>query len=153
MNYEKHKAMAMKTPGWNLANETGQAAMIDLAFNMGGSWYKSWPNTTKALAKGDFEAAAQGLKDSKWYTQVKDRAVKIVDMIRNGRNKLDTETMPVKIGETIKTLSTENADIKKDMSQGSSAGGAVIIQNNNTTQAKSVTHRSAPQEQLNPTMR
>ena len=55
--------------------------------------------------------------------------------------------------EQLNSMSTENADMKKDMSQGSSAGGTVIIQNNNTTQAKNVTHRSAPQEQLNPTMR
>lgn len=56
-------------------------------------------------------------------------------------------------GENIDNVSKNNNDMKKDMSQGSSAGGPVIIQNNNTTQAKSVTHRSAPQEQLNPTMR
>ena len=55
--------------------------------------------------------------------------------------------------EALNNRSIENADIKKDMSQGSSAGSPVIIQNNNTTQAKNVTHRSAPQEQLNPTMR
>ena len=55
--------------------------------------------------------------------------------------------------EQLNSMSTENADMKKDMSQDSSAGGPVIIQNNNTTQSKSVTHRSAPQEQLNPTMR
>ena len=57
------------------------------------------------------------------------------------------------VGTQISDTSHQNADIKKDMSQGSFAGGPVIIQNNNTTQAKNVTHRSAPQEQLNPTMR
>ena len=55
--------------------------------------------------------------------------------------------------EKLQNLSTENADMKKDMSQGSSAGGPVIIQNNNTTQAKTNIQRTAPQEQLNPTMR
>lgn len=55
--------------------------------------------------------------------------------------------------EKLQNLSTENADMKKDMSQGSFAGGPVIIQNNNTTQAKTNIHRAAPQEQLNPTMR
>jgi len=55
--------------------------------------------------------------------------------------------------EALNNKSVENADMRKDMSRGSSAGGTVIIQNNNTTQSKSVTHRSAPQEQLNPTMR
>jgi predicted chitinase len=55
--------------------------------------------------------------------------------------------------EKIQNLSTENADMKKDMSQGSASGSPVIIQNNNTTQAKTNIHRTAPQEQLNPTMR
>ena len=55
--------------------------------------------------------------------------------------------------EKLQNLSTENADMKKDLSQGSSAGGTVIIQNNNTTQAKTNIQRTAPQEQLNPTMR
>jgi predicted chitinase len=55
--------------------------------------------------------------------------------------------------EKIQNLSTENADMKKDMSQGSASGSSVIIQNNNTTQAKTNIHRAAPQEQLNPTMR
>ena len=56
-------------------------------------------------------------------------------------------------GEGIDNLSKQNTDMKKDMSQGSSAGGPVIIQNNNTTQAKTNIHRAAPKEELNPTMR
>jgi hypothetical protein len=55
--------------------------------------------------------------------------------------------------EQLNSMSSENADMKKDMSQGSSAGGPVIIQNNNTTQAKTNIHRAAPKEELNPTMR
>ena len=56
-------------------------------------------------------------------------------------------------GEGIDNLSKQNADIKKDMSKGSGSVGPVIIQNNNTTQAKTNIHRASPQEQLNPTMR
>lgn len=56
-------------------------------------------------------------------------------------------------GSKLNDASNTNADMKKDMSQGSSAGGPVIIQNNNTTQAKTNIQRTAPQEQLNPTMR
>ena len=57
------------------------------------------------------------------------------------------------VGEKANTTSKENTDMKKDMSQGSAGGSPVIIQNNNTTQAKTNIHRAAPQEQLNPTMR
>lgn len=55
--------------------------------------------------------------------------------------------------EKIQNLSTENADLKKDMSQSSAGGSTVIVQNNNTTKTKTNIHRAAPQEQLNPTMR
>ena len=56
-------------------------------------------------------------------------------------------------GSKLNDVSNTNAGMKKDMSQGSFAGGPVIIQNNNTTQAKTNIQRTAPQEQLNPTMR
>jgi predicted chitinase len=55
--------------------------------------------------------------------------------------------------EALNNKSVENADMRKDMSQGSAGGSPVIIQNNNTTQAKTNIHRVAPKEELNPTMR
>lgn len=57
------------------------------------------------------------------------------------------------VGTQLNETSQQNTDMKKDMSQGSSGGSPVIVQNNNTTQAKTNIHRAAPQEQLNPTMR
>lgn len=83
-DFAKHVKIAEKTPGWNLANESGKAAMIDLAFNMG-YWWKKWPNTSKALTEGNFDAAADGLRDSKWYTQVGNRAVEVVALMKSGK--------------------------------------------------------------------
>jgi hypothetical protein len=56
------------------------ASVIDLAFNMG-KWWPKWPTTAKALERGDFVGAAQGLRDSKWYQQVKGRAQTITSMV------------------------------------------------------------------------
>jgi hypothetical protein len=56
-------------------------------------------------------------------------------------------------GEGIDNLSKQNTDMRKDMSQGSAGGSPVIIQNNNTTQSKMNIQRTAPKEELNPTMR
>lgn len=83
-DYKHHAAAAAKIPGFNLLNESGQLALIDLTFNMGNDWYKKFPATIKALAAGDFKTAADELVNSDWYKQVKGRAVTIVSMIRNG---------------------------------------------------------------------
>lgn len=91
-DYQHHKQMAMNTPGWDKANDKGRAAMIDLAFNMGGSWYKKFKNAAAALAAGDFNKAADELQNSQWYKQVKGRAVTITQLIREGMGKSTTPT-------------------------------------------------------------
>jgi lysozyme len=141
-DYMHHKDMATKTPGWDKANETGQAAMIDLAFNMGGAWYKKWPTTAKALESGDFNKAADGLKDSKWYTQVKGRAVKIVEMIRNGgketvpgipSNQSLPASLPANTGEKINSSSNENKNLKADAVAANQDKPSITVNNNKTT--------------------
>lgn len=98
-DFAKHVKIAEKTPGWNLANDAGKAAMIDLAFNMG-YWWKKWPNTAKAFAEGNFDAAAAGLKDSKWYTQVGDRAKEIVALVKSGKGGSSGESTSTAVAET-----------------------------------------------------
>lgn len=87
-DYEHHKKMAEKSPGYDKANEKGRAALIDLAFNMGGGWYKKFKNTAAALAAGDFQKAADELTDSQWYKQVKGRAQTVVALIREGMGQV-----------------------------------------------------------------
>ena len=147
-DYEKHKEMAMKTPGWSKANETGQAAMIDLAFNMGGSWYKKFPATSKALEAGDFEKAADNLKDSKWYQQVKSRGVTIVDMIRNGKRTDSTldanKNTPVpNVGSNIDNMSKENKDLKKSFQESPATNKSV----NNTNISNKTTASNVPEKE------
>jgi hypothetical protein len=121
-DFVHHKEMAKKVPGWDLANETGQAALIDLTFNMGGAWYKKFPAAAKALAAGDFNKAADELTDSLWYKQVKDRAKTIVSMIRGGGKATETnKTKSVPSGSSsgsqIDEASKTNADLKKTMEE------------------------------------
>ena len=147
-DYEKHKEMAMKTPGWSKANETGQAAMIDLAFNMGGSWYKKFPATSKALEAGDFEKAADNLKDSKWYQQVKSRGVTIVDMIRNGKRTDSTldanKNTPVpNVGSNIDNMSKENKDLKESFQESPATSKSV----NNTNISNKTTASNVPEKE------
>ena len=62
-----------------------QAALVDLVFNMGIGTLLTFTHTLDALEKLDFEAAADGLKDSKWFHQVGMRGPRIVAMIRTGQ--------------------------------------------------------------------
>jgi len=61
-----------------------RAALIDMAFNMGMRTLGKFRNMMAAMQAGDYAAAAAHAKDSAWYTQVKDRAVEVVAMIRTG---------------------------------------------------------------------
>lgn len=83
-DYTQHEKAAMQIPGYNKLNKTGQAALVDLTFNMGPKWIKNFPKTAKALASGDVEGVASGLENSLWYRQVGSRAPEIVSMIRAG---------------------------------------------------------------------
>lgn len=159
-DYEHHKAMAMKTPGWDKANESGQAAMIDLAFNMGGSWYKKWPNTAKALEAGNFDKAADGLKDSKWYDQVKGRAVKIVGMIRQGAKTNTSGMIPTSqalpeslpsVGAKIDSASKENKELKRVSTKDTPA--AIINSTTNVKQGATKTPKSPTGDDKNAYMR
>jgi len=60
-DFAKHVKMAEKAPGWNMANESGKGAMIDLTYNMGPGWYIKFKAAARALKEGDFARAAAEL--------------------------------------------------------------------------------------------
>lgn len=85
-DYEEHKKAAQSNvPGFGKFDSLGQAALVDLTFNMGPNWSKKFPNTSKKLGMGDAEGAAAGLMDSAWFGQVKSRGPTIVEMVRNSK--------------------------------------------------------------------
>jgi GH24 family phage-related lysozyme (muramidase) len=72
-------------------SEAQQNALVNLSFNMGGSFAKKFPKFTKALNDGDFETAAKelglasdGKSPSKWSQDVKaERAGRVIGKIRD----------------------------------------------------------------------
>lgn len=92
-DFEYHSKHAEKIPGFGKASDQQKAALVDLTFNMGASWYKNFPGFSKAFAAGDYETAANelrykdatspNLEDSKYYKDVKPRrADPILSLIR-----------------------------------------------------------------------
>ena len=61
-----------------------QRAVCDVRFNLGPHRFDGFKQTLAALARGDFERAADALTDSKWYGQVGRRGPRIVHMVRTG---------------------------------------------------------------------
>jgi len=80
-DFQKHLVQAKAIPGYNKGNAQQKAALIDLAFNMGGSFYKDFPKFAAAVKSGDFQTAAVEIQDSDYYTQVGRRGPVIRDLL------------------------------------------------------------------------
>jgi lysozyme len=86
-DYDHHARAAANIPGYDKVNEKGKGALVDLTFNMGPSWYKKWPNFTKALGAGDTEGAVAQLQGSLWAKQVGNRANDDIGLLRGSSLK------------------------------------------------------------------
>lgn len=68
-------------------NDARQAAMIDISFNLGATKLRLFVLALEAMANEKFDLAADEFMNSKWATQVGNRAVEVTDMIRSGQWK------------------------------------------------------------------
>lgn len=93
-DYDKHKKAAEKIPGYNNAGKEGQAGLIDMTFNMGPDWYKTWPNFVKNLSMGNISGVIHSMVDSSWFNQVKGRAVKVINLLKAGLSKSGGQSLP-----------------------------------------------------------
>ena len=59
-------------------------AMIDISFNLGQTRLRGFVKSLEAMAREDFDTAADEFMDSKWSEQVGDRAVEVTEIIRTG---------------------------------------------------------------------
>jgi GH24 family phage-related lysozyme (muramidase) len=154
-DYEKHKAIAMKGPGWDLANDDGKAALIDLSFNMG-KWWPKFPKAAESLKKGNFELAADEIKykDAKtkkefsnYYKQVGNRGERTTSMLRRGKateyqvaSNIPSQTNS---GSKIDQSSTENSQLNESLNN---KRPSVVV--NETTEVN--TKRSTPKDESKP---
>ena len=59
-------------------------AMIDLCFNIGITSLRKFVNANDAMARDDYDEASAQYYQSKWASQVGDRAIEICAMIKTG---------------------------------------------------------------------
>lgn len=62
--------------------ESAQIALVDMAFNLGSTGLLGFVWMMVALNGGDYESAAKAAQDSKWATQVGQRAKNIAALLR-----------------------------------------------------------------------
>lgn len=77
-------ALDVALPWWRTMSEPRQRALANMAFQLGVSGLLQFRKMLAAMQDGDFDKAATEALDSKWATQVPDRAKRITDMIRGG---------------------------------------------------------------------
>ena len=67
-----------------VANSPRYDALVDLCFNLGLPRFLNFVKALDACSEGDWDKAADEFLDSRWATQVGNRATEIAAMIRTG---------------------------------------------------------------------
>jgi lysozyme len=62
-----------------------QNVLADMCFNLGIGGLLSFKNTLAMVEHGKYEEAAAAMLQSKWATQVGQRAIELSEMMRTGR--------------------------------------------------------------------
>ena len=65
-------------------NEARQDALVDISFNLGQTRLRGFVKAIEAMSREQFDIAADEFMDSKWATQVGNRAIQVTEMIRTG---------------------------------------------------------------------
>ena len=76
--------LVVALPFVSTLSETRQRALTNMAFNLGINGLLGFKNTIVLLQTGKFDDAAKALLNSKWATQVGNRANRIALMIKEG---------------------------------------------------------------------
>jgi lysozyme len=69
-------------PGWRLLDEARQRVVVNMCFNMGIDRLKQFRNMWAAIEAKNFGRAADEMKSSAWYGQVKVRAERLERIMR-----------------------------------------------------------------------
>ena len=67
---------------WEALPEEAQLVLANMMFNMGKPRLSKFVNMRKAIENFDYEEASNQMKDSKWYTQVTNRADRLVNRMK-----------------------------------------------------------------------
>lgn len=81
---EVMEALDHNLPWWKGLDGPRAMVMVNMCFNLGMDGLLGFKNTLKNIKAGNYEAAAEGMLDSKWATQVGARAHRLANIMRTG---------------------------------------------------------------------
>lgn len=65
-------------------SELRQRVIVEMVFNLGLAGFKGFTQTIAAIVAKDYDTAARRMLASKWAKQVKGRAIRLADLMRDG---------------------------------------------------------------------
>lgn len=71
-------------PDWGDLSEDRQLVLMNMCFNLGAPRYLLFVKFWAALGRRDYEKAADEMLDSRWATQVGQRAIELSHLMREG---------------------------------------------------------------------
>ena len=71
-------------PWWRELDEVRQRVIVNMAFNLGIARLMGFKNMLDAMRAGNYRDAAKEMLNSKWATQVGERAPRLAAMMRDG---------------------------------------------------------------------
>lgn len=71
-------------PWWRTVSENRQRALLNMCFNLGIGGLLGFTNTLNLIRQGHYDQAAVEMLNSKWATQVGDRAKRLSAMMKQG---------------------------------------------------------------------
>jgi lysozyme len=81
---ELESELRARLPWFEALDDARQGVIKNMAFNMGITGLERFPRMMQAVAQGDWNTAADEMKDSLWAKEVGDRAVRLEQQMRSG---------------------------------------------------------------------
>lgn len=112
-----------------------QEVLVNMAFNLGGPKLSKFVRLKEAVAAGDFPRAAEYMMQSKWATQVGDRAAELAEQMRRGGAAPSSAPAPASAGGRAASPSP---------SPPPAAGGTVTVRSGDTLSGIAKRHLGDP---------
>jgi lysozyme len=82
-DWAKAEADAKTLPGYSRVNAVRQGVLTEMVFQMGINGVRAFRKMLDAIARQDFDGAADEMENSQWAKQTPERAQRLADLMRS----------------------------------------------------------------------